>query len=271
MKKSFLITLVSILLFFTLNLISLAQVQKISLADIKEIKKVHQLNVGIRAKAKSINSDFLVFSKNLKETKKVPLVIYLHGAGGRGNNIESITGQVAPLWRGIVKNIDTPCIVVAPQCLREARGGGRGGWKYEELNEWLNQLKATLPIDLKRIYLTGNSMGGYGSWLWGGNSPEHFAAIAPIVGGIGPGGPKDVTKELDEWAKNLAKVPVYAFAGAKDKVVPAERSERMVAAIQKAGGKLAKIKVYPNEGHGAKRLVLSSEEFYKWMFSKKRK
>ncbi|MAB60256.1 MAG: hypothetical protein CMO46_06900, partial [Verrucomicrobiales bacterium] len=72
MKKSFLITLVSILLFFSLNLISLAQVQKISLADIKEIKKVHQLNVGIRAKAKSINSDFLVFSKNLKETKKVP-------------------------------------------------------------------------------------------------------------------------------------------------------------------------------------------------------
>lgn len=271
MKERFLITLIPALLFSVFNFMLLAQDQNKSLNGVKDIKKVHQLNDGIKEKAKSINSDFLVFSKNLKGLKKVPLVIYLHGAGGRGNNIEAITGQVAPLWRGIVKNISDPCIVVAPQCLREARGGGRGSWRYEELNEWLNQLKVTLPIDLNRIYLTGNSMGGYGSWLWGGNSPEHFAAIAPIVGGIGPGGPKAVTKELDKWAKNLAKVPVYAFAGAKDKVVPAERSERMVSAIRKAGGKLAKIKVYPNEGHGAKRLVLSSEEFYIWMFSQNQK
>jgi len=271
MRERLLITAIPVFLFGAINFISLAQEQKKSLNDVKSIKKVHQLNDGIKEKAKSINSDFLVFSNNIKELKNVPLVIYLHGAGGRGNNIEAITGQVAPLWRGIVKNIEEPCIIVAPQCLREARGGGRGSWRYEELNEWLNQLKATLPIDLNRIYLTGNSMGGYGSWLWGGNSPEHFAAIAPIVGGIGPGGPKAVTKDLDKWAKNLAKVPVYAFAGAKDKVVPAERSERMVSVIRKAGGKLARIKVYPNEGHGAKRLVISSAEYYKWMFSQKRK
>lgn len=271
MRERLLITAIPVFLFGAINFISLAQEQKKSLNDVKSIKKIHQLNDGIKEKAKSINSDFLVFSNNIKELKNVPLVIYLHGAGGRGNNIEAITGQVAPLWRGIVKNIEEPCIIVAPQCLREARGGGRGSWRYEELNEWLNQLKATLPIDLNRIYLTGNSMGGYGSWLWGGNSPEHFAAIAPIVGGIGPGGPKAVTKDLDKWAKNLAKVPVYAFAGAKDKVVPAERSERMVSAIRKVGGKLARIKVYPNEGHGAKRLVISSAEYYKWMFSQKRK
>ncbi len=271
MREILSITFIPVFLFGAFNLISLAQGQNKSLNDIKNIKRVHQLNEGIKVKAKSINSDFLVFSKDLKGLKKVPLVIYLHGAGGRGNNIESITGQVVPLWRGIVKNIEDPCIVVAPQCLREARGGGRGSWRYQELNEWLNQLKATLPIDLTRIYLTGNSMGGYGSWLWGGNSPEHFAAIAPIVGGIGAGGPKAVTKDLDKWAKNLAKVPVYAFAGAKDKVVPAERSERMVSAIRKAGGKLARIKIYPNEGHGAKRLVISSAEYYEWMFSQKRK
>ncbi|RZO18592.1 MAG: hypothetical protein EVB09_01365 [Verrucomicrobiaceae bacterium] len=271
MKERFLITIITALLFSAFDLILLAQDQNKSLNDVKDIKKVHQLNDGIKEKAKSINTDFLVFTKKLRGFKKVPLVIYLHGAGGRGNNIEAITRQVVPLWRGIVKNIEDPCIVVAPQCLREARGGGRGSWKYEELNEWLNQLKGTLPIDLNRIYLTGNSMGGYGSWLWGGNSPEHFAAIAPIVGGIGPGGPKAVTKDLDKWAKNLAKVPVYAFAGAKDKVVPAERSERMVSAIRKAGGKLAKIKVYSDEGHGAKRLVISSAEYYKWMFSQKRK
>ena len=135
----------------------------------------------------------------------------------------------------------------------------------------LKGLSASLDFDSKRIYLTGNSMGGYGSWTWGGNSPQHFAAIAPVVGGIGPGGPKDVTIELDQWAANLAKVPVYAFAGAKDKVVPAERSVRMVDAIKKAGGKIAKIKVYEDQGHNARQVVYSSKEFYDWMFSQKRK
>jgi predicted peptidase len=113
-------------------------------------------------------------------------------------------------------------------------------------------------------------MGGYGCWVWGGHHPEHFAAIAPIVGGIGRKGPKDVTPDLDQWAANLAKVPVYAFAGAKDRVVPAERSERMVAAIRKAGGTRAKIKIYPEEGHGASKTVFSSAEYFDWMFSQRR-
>jgi pimeloyl-ACP methyl ester carboxylesterase len=82
-----------------------------------------------------------------------------------------------------------------------------------------------------------------------------LAAVAPVVGGIGPGGPKDVSPNITEWAKNLAKVPVYAFAGGKDRVVPAERSERMVREIRKAGGKDAKIKIYPDAGHNARQLV----------------
>ena len=114
-------------------------------------------------------------------------------------------------------------------------------------------------------------MGGYGSWTWGGKSPQHFAAIAPVVGGTGPGGPKDVTPDLDKWAANLAKVPVYAFAGAEDKVVPADRSEQMVEAIRKAGGKQVKIKVYENVGHNARGVVYASKEFYDWMFSLRKK
>ncbi|MDP7051271.1 MAG: prolyl oligopeptidase family serine peptidase, partial [Verrucomicrobiota bacterium] len=65
-------------------------------------------------------------------------------------------------------------------------------------------------------------------------------------------------------------VPVFAFAGGKDRVVPAERSERMIAAIKKAGGKEAKIRIHPNEGHGARGVVYGSAEFYQWMFSQKR-
>ena len=174
------------------------------------------------------------------------------------------------VYRGIKKFIEKPCIVVAPQCLKRPSAGKDAGWLPEDLNVLLQELKTKLPVDTKRIYLTGNSMGGYGTWAWGAHSPEHFAAIAPVVGGIGHGGPKDVTPDLDNWAANLAKIPVYAFAGGKDRVVPAERSERMIAAIRKAGGKKAKLKVYPNEGHRAGRKVFSTEEFYTWMFSQKR-
>jgi predicted peptidase len=162
--------------------------------------------------------------------------------------------------------------VVAPQCRRtSSKTDERGVWLPEDLELFLQHLKAThAEIDAERVYLTGNSMGGYGCWVWGGHHPEHFAAIAPIVGGIGRKGPKDVTPDLDQWAANLAKVPVYAFVGAKDRVVPAERSVRMIDAIRKAGGRRAKIKIYAEEGHGASKAVFSSAAYFDWMFSQKR-
>ena len=173
------------------------------------------------------------------------------------------------VWQSIVKFNKGPCIVVAPQCLKKTRKGKRGVWRAEDLNLLFHDLKVNLPVDSKRVYLTGNSMGGYGTWAWGANNPEHFAEIAPVVGGIDPGGPKDVTPALSKWAANLAKVPVYAFAGTKDKVVPAERSERIIAAIRKAGRKDVKLKIHPNEGHAVGRVVFSTSEFYDWMFSKR--
>jgi predicted peptidase len=233
-----------------------------------QIPVVGTIDEQLQKKTKSLNPQYLVFSPKENSEMALPLLIYLHGAGGVGDNVRKISGQVTPLWQGIEKFVKTPCIVVAPQCSMKVREGG--GWISDDLNILLHHLKATLKVDAKRIYLTGNSMGGYGAWVWGGHNPELFAAIAPISGGIGPGGPKDVTPDLDKWAANLAKVPVHAYAGGKDKVVPAERSKRMIAAIQKAGGKEANIKIYPEEGHNARRAVLSTAEFYNWMFSKKR-
>ena len=230
---------------------------------------VGRLSDVLAKDVKSLNPEYLVFLPSQKLEDTVPLIIYLHGGGGVGDNIQKIKGQAGQVWNGIEKHHKTPSIIVAPQVSKKGRGNG--GWVPADLNILLSHLKATLKIDEKRIYLTGNSMGGYGSWVWGGHNPEHFAAIAPVSGGIGPGGPKDVTPHLNNWAANLAKVPVFAFVGAKDKVVPAERSERMIAAIQKAGGKEAKIRIYPNEGHGAGRLIFGSRDFYQWMFSQKRR
>jgi predicted peptidase len=230
---------------------------------------VAKLSVELQPKTVFLNPEYLVFSPTETPAGKLPLVIYLHGAGGVGDDIHRIKGQPKQLVDGIARFKKGPCLVVAPQCLR-ATPAGRGTWIPEDLNVLLQHLTATLPIDGKRIYLTGNSMGGYGSWAWGGTNPEHFAAIVPVVGGIGPEGPKDVTPDLDQWAAKLATVPVYAFAGGQDRVVPAERSERMVAAIRKAGGTKARIKVFPDEGHGAGRLVWSTREVYDWMLAQKR-
>jgi predicted peptidase len=235
-----------------------------------DVPAVRTLDEESQAQTKCLNPEYLVFAPRADDETKLPLLIYLHGAGGRGNEIRKVTGQAMAVWQGIATFEKGPCIVVAPQCLSTVSDGQHRTWTVEDLNLFLEHLKATLPVDEKRIYLTGNSMGGYGTWVWAARNPEHFAAVAPVSGGTGRGGPKDISPRINEWAKNLTKVPVYAFAGAKDRVVPPDRSESLVAAIEKAGGEQVKIKVYPDEGHNARRLVYTTAEFYDWVFSKTR-
>ena len=256
-----------------LNLVLMMLACCISAQAQSEPPVVEKVSEKILEKAVYLNGDYLAFiPEELKPDQKIPLLIYLHGSGGTGDNIQNIKRQPMALLDGIHRFKKGPCLVIAPQCKHESdKSKQRSIWVPEDLELLLQHLKASHPeIDTDRIYLSGISMGGYGSWVWGAHHPEHFAAIAPIVGGIGRGGPKDVTPDIEKWAINLAKVPVYAFAGALDRVVPAERSERMVAAIRKAGGTRARIKVYPEEGHGAGSVVFSSAEFFDWMFAQKR-
>jgi predicted peptidase len=250
------------LLLFLPSFASLAQSPPVKVSKLSEVREASTL---------STNPEYLVFTPTSTKQNKVPLLIYLHGAGGGRPPLNRLGMQANALRRGIEKYGKGPCFVVVPQCLPTKKNGERATWEPDDLNLLLDDLLEKFSIDPRRVYLTGNSMGGYGSWAWGGQSPERLAAIAPVVGGIGPGGPKDVTPDLKNWAKNLAKVPVYAFAGGKDRVVPAERSERMVAEIRKAGGKQAKIKVFPEVGHNARQLVYGSKEFYDWMFEQSKK
>ncbi len=231
---------------------------------------VERLDPALEKKTTALNPEYLLFRVGDAKAAKQPLLIYLHGGGGKGMDIRRIAGQVRQLTDGIQRFRKGPSLIVAPQCLKQNKDGARATWEHTDLNVLLAHLKATLPVDERRIYLTGNSMGGFGSWMWGGHNPEHFAAIAPVVGGIGYGGPMDVTKDLEAWAANLAKVPVYAFVGALDKVVPAERSERMVQAIRQAGGRQVHFRNYPNEGHNARRVTYGTAEFYDWMFALRR-
>jgi predicted peptidase len=234
-----------------------------------QIPAVHTISSG-ENNLISLNPNYLVSPPYLKTTQPVPLLIYLHGSGGGFAPLERIGGQARALLSGIDKFGKGPCYVGVPQCFQKTKSGTKSTWEPADLNILLDDLLKKFPIDPNRVYLTGNSMGGYGCWAWGGHSSERFAAIAPLVGGIGPGGPKDVTPDLEKWAENLAQVPVYAFAGGQDRVVPADRSEQMIAKIRKAGGKQAKIKIYPEGGHNVRQQVYNSKEFYDWMFSHSR-
>ena len=229
--------------------------------------EVRQLPDSVGQQTRFLNTDYLVASPEHRQTEaQLPLLIFLHGAGGRGDDIERVKRSAASALAGMEKFGGEPSLFVVPQALKGTREIA-ASWLPKDLDRFLEHLKATYPIDPSRIYLTGNSMGGYGSWAWAAQSPDQFAAVAPVVGGLGQGGPKDITPDLDRWAENLAKIPVWAFHGAKDNVVPADRSERMVKLIRDKGGERARLTIYPDEGHGASRRVYTSREFFEWMFA----
>jgi len=136
--------------------------------------KISKLPLELEKETSFLNPEFLVYSLYPRNSKNVPLVIYLHGAGGVGEDINRIKGQPMGVCRGIEKFKKGPCIIVAPQCLRTSKEGKRGIWNEQDLNVLFQHLKATLPLDENRVYLTGNSMGGYGSWMWGGGQSRTF-------------------------------------------------------------------------------------------------
>ncbi len=203
--------------------------------------------------------------------KKYPLVIFLHGAGGRGEDIQRVHRIARGALMGMETHAGEPAIFVAPQALQGTKETP-ASWLPSDLDRFLDHVVQTFPIDTNRVYLTGNSMGGYGTWCWAAHSPERFAAIAPVVGGLGKGGPKDITPELEHWAEQLSGIHVWAFHGKNDRVVPADRSERMVELIRANAtvppSRDAKLTIYPDEGHGASRKVYSSAQTFRWLFSK---
>jgi predicted peptidase len=229
---------------------------------------VHRLPESVAAETISLNPDFWVHGEELLEDgKKIPLLIVLHGGGGTGMNIQKVKGAPLGPLRTLQK-AGFKSLVVAPQAGRSPMEfGAKGGWVPADLNILLAYLLEVFPIDSNRVYLTGSSMGGYGTYAWAGVNPEHFAAIAPMVGGIGPGGPKDITTELELWGKNLATLPMRTYYGAKDRVVPADRGEMILKSIEKAGGRKAELIIFEDMGHDAGRRPYSDPKFFEWLFS----
>ena len=179
---------------------------------------------------------------------KHPLIIFLHGMGERGDNLQRVAIHGPP--KNVKKGNKTPFIIVSPQCPRTE------WWNMTKLSQLLDHILATTKADPKRVYLTGLSMGGYGTWAWAAREPKRFAAAIPICGG-----------GKARTAEKLIDLPIWAIHGDKDRTVPAERSKIMVEAIKKAGGKKVKLTLYPGVGHNSWTKAYNDKEIYKWLLS----
>jgi predicted peptidase len=188
-----------------------------------------------------------------KGEKRWPMILFLHGAGERGTNIWKVATHGPAMLA--TNNFPMPFIVVSPQC-KEGRI-----WSNDVLLALLDHVTSKHKVDTKRIYLTGLSMGGYGTWNLGLAHPERFAAIVPICGGGDIIGPLLSSREK---ANDLKTLGIWAFHGGKDSVVPLSESERMVEAVKKAGVQEVKFTIYPEAGHNSWTETYNNPELYKW-------
>jgi predicted peptidase len=192
--------------------------------------------------------------------KRWPLMLFLHGAGERGTNVQRVAIHGPPKLVKAGKNF--PFIIAAPQCAEGER------WQNESLLKLLESIMAEYKVDAGRVYLTGLSMGGYGTWKLALAYPEKFAAIVPICGG---GEYIDALLANRTKAAALRSLPVWAFHGAKDTVVPLEESERMVNALKKVGVQDVKLTVYPEAQHDSWTETYNNPELYEWLLKHERK
>jgi len=181
--------------------------------------------------------------------KRWPLMLFLHGAGDAGTNMERVKILGPPK---VVETMpDFPCILVSPQSPVRS-------WNLDALNALLDDVIRRYRVDKNRVYLTGASMGGSGTWALAVAHPEKFAAIVPVSG----------SGDTNE-AKRLIGLPIWAFHGAKDPVVKVERARQMVEAVRAAGGNV-KFTVYPNATHDAWTETYNNPELYRWLLEQKR-
>jgi predicted peptidase len=135
-----------------------------------------------------------------EDERRWPVIVFLHGAGECGDDLDLVKRHGPP--RLVESGRDLPFLIAAPQ-------SRRGGWAVAALDRWLDEVVAGSRVDEDRVYLTGISMGGFGTWAWAAARPDRFAAIAPICGGGDPA-----------WADRLKGLPIWAFHGARDRIVP---------------------------------------------------
>ncbi len=215
------------------------------------------LVTGEWQKAKSANGlPYQVFgSPKLDPLGRYPIVVYLHGSGGRGDDNEKQMEGGARVFAKESNYSERPCFVIAPQC---PENDGWGGARGEDVVALIEEVADNLPVDRDRVYITGFSMGGFGTWSLMKSHPDLMAAAVPIAGG------GDANA-----AETMKAIPVWAFHGDEDDQVDVERSRKPVEALR-ALGAAVKYTEYEGMGHGSAGPAYDTEELHTWMFSQRR-
>lgn len=183
--------------------------------------------------------------------RKLPLLFYIHGAGGRGEDLSVLRDMV------FVKEIESgrreDCVALLPQCCCDT-------WfeLFDVLLEFIDAMRHLPEVDMDRVYITGASMGGYTLWQIAMSRPSWFAAAVPICGG-----------GMYWNGARLKNLPIWAFHGALDTTVLPEETLHMVKSVNQAGGS-AKLTILPNAAHDAWTPAFTDDRLWKWMFSQTR-
>lgn len=240
--------------FSTFLLLSLLLIESGALAqDDSSAKPGEQVETKSTVKVGETESEIrylLYLPKNYESAKSVPLVIFLHGSGERGDDLQQVAKWGPPQMIAQGKSFDA--IMVSPQCDSGKR------WNPDEIAALADSLAEKYKVDRTRMYLTGLSMGGYGTWATLAKFPKLFAAGIPICGGGDPG-----------QAEILKSIPIWAFHGDKDDAVPVEKTKEMIEAINKVGGK-AKMTIYEGVGHQSWSQTYDNPEVFQWLFEQVR-
>lgn len=189
--------------------------------------------------------------------KQWPMIIYLHGGSDRGTNLAKLYSSGIPdqIYRGR----ELPFIVVAPQCPSFLR------WSTDDwFDSFYHEVLAKYRVDTDRVYLTGVSLGGEGTWYLAAKYPDLFAAIAPISGF------SSRTAFIEKNLKNLERLPIWAFHGESDLVVPVEETRRMVDKLKNRNPRL-KFTFEPEVGHWIHWSVYPGDALYEWFLSHTRR
>ncbi|MDZ4288307.1 MAG: prolyl oligopeptidase family serine peptidase [Prosthecobacter sp.] len=184
--------------------------------------------------------------------KTWPLIVFLHGAGERGDDLELLKKHGPPKLLAAGKKFGA--IIASLQCEPKQI------WNPHGVKAVTDHLAATLRVDRDRIYLTGLSLGGFGTWETAMEYPQTYAAIAPICGGAG------VRWTMAERIKHL---PAWIFHGDADKAVPVENSNKIHDALKKVGAPV-KLTIYPGVAHDSWTTTYDNPEFWEWLLAQKR-
>ena len=203
--------------------------------------------------------------------KTYPLVLFLHGAGERGDdNKAQLKHGVLPILEGAEK-LGQPCFLIAPQCPADRWWApiNRETMRLSAADKPNDLLEAVLalvdetmkaqPVDSRRFYVTGISMGGYATWDLLGRAPGKIAAAVPVCGGGEP-----------TLAEKFKDIPIHAFHGEADPVVPVRTTKDMVEALEKSGAK-PKATYYPGVQHDSWTQTYDNPEVIRWIFEQRRK